>query len=218
MTNELGLQARIALGAILWALRPENGGDIKAFPDEKDFPSMEGMSAGQLISLVERATALLKEKGIDGVPRDGIAPKKLFITRDYRIFLDPEGKREVELPPSMKAVFLLYLKHPEGIPFPQLSLHRKDLEKSYRETSSLADMETMSKVLDRILTPGTRRVNVIATNLSHILSTYLDASELGQYLIKGSYGKDKGISLDRGLVEWDFELTVPVRQKGVKPY
>jgi hypothetical protein len=61
-------------------------------------------------------------------------------------------------------------------------------------------------------------VNVVATNLSHILSTYLDASELGQYLIKGSYGKDKGISLDRGLVEWDFELTGPVRQKGVKPY
>ena len=49
---------------------------------------------------------------------------KLIISRSYRIFLGEERK-EVHLEPLVKSVYLLFLKHPEGIIFkdlPRMSL------------------------------------------------------------------------------------------------
>ncbi len=51
---------------------------------------------------------------------------KLLITEDYRFVL-VDYNQEVELQPVHKAVYLLFLAHPEGIEFKKLSEYREEL-------------------------------------------------------------------------------------------
>ena len=46
---------------------------------------------------------------------------RLVITKDYRFVLADYNHQEVELQPVHKAVYLLFLAHPEGIEFKQLA-------------------------------------------------------------------------------------------------
>ena len=48
---------------------------------------------------------------------------RLVVTKDYRIVLPDYQNMEIKMEPLVKAVYLLFLKHPEGILFKQLSEH-----------------------------------------------------------------------------------------------
>ena len=53
---------------------------------------------------------------------------RLVITEDYRFILE-DYQKEVELQPVHKAVYLLFLAHPEGIEFKRLADYREELDK-----------------------------------------------------------------------------------------
>ena len=55
---------------------------------------------------------------------------RLQITSDYRFILMDYNK-EIELQPVHKAVYLLFLAHPEGIEFKHLADYREELTKYY---------------------------------------------------------------------------------------
>ena len=57
---------------------------------------------------------------------------KLMISRNYRIFLGDE-RIEVHLEPLVKSLYLLFLKHPEGIIFKDLPDYRKELALIYNK-------------------------------------------------------------------------------------
>ena len=44
----------------------------------------------------------------------------LVITVDYRFLLPEFGNKEVQLSPNHKAIYMLFLNHPEGIEFKNL--------------------------------------------------------------------------------------------------
>ena len=50
---------------------------------------------------------------------------RLLITKDYRFILADYDNTEVELQPVHKAVYLLFLAHPEGIEFKRLAGRRR---------------------------------------------------------------------------------------------
>ena len=60
---------------------------------------------------------------------------KLVITEDYRFVL-ADYNQEVELQPVHKAVYLLFLAHPEGIEFKKLSEYREELTGYYMATAA----------------------------------------------------------------------------------
>ena len=60
---------------------------------------------------------------------------KLVITEDYRFVL-ADYNQEVELQPVHKAVYLLFLAHPEGIEFKKLSEYREELTGYYMATAT----------------------------------------------------------------------------------
>ena len=57
---------------------------------------------------------------------------RLLITKDYRLLLLDNGQQEVILQPVHKAVYLLFLNHPEGIEFKRLRDYRDELLHYYR--------------------------------------------------------------------------------------
>ena len=52
---------------------------------------------------------------------------RLMITKDYWFILMDYDQKEVELQPVHKAVYLLFLAHPEGIEFKRLADYREEL-------------------------------------------------------------------------------------------
>ena len=209
----ISLQAEIALDAILWSYGYNSGSEKpdtcfrEWILEEKEYAPLEGLSAGELVTLIGKATSLLKEKGYEfTAPRKGAKQgKTLYITKDCRVFLDPRGEIELPLTPSMRAVLIFFLKHPEGIASYDIGKYRKEIEEYYLDFSSFSDLEKVKEVVDRIVDPDSRSMTVLVSKISAVLSKYLDSSVLGEYLIKNSE-KKRTIRLDRSRVLWDVDF------------
>ena len=90
------------------------------------------LSARELFDLLQKVQEKLQEKGytisIDktecALP---IEPQTLHIGKDYRIFIDCLGPKEIPLRPLLKTVFILFLRHPEGILIKKKETCREEL-------------------------------------------------------------------------------------------
>ena len=160
---------------------------------------LDVMDAAELISLIHRA-----KKRLSGRVQKGDTPQgpSLVITRDYRIFLGGRRGTEIRMRPMSKAVFLLFLKHPEGIAFSEVGLYRQELEVYYRRLSRLGSNEEIKRCLDRLLDTASRDVGVAASRASDALEQSLEEEWLPAYVISGERGGRKRIGLDRRLVVW----------------
>lgn len=164
---------------------------------------MDSMGAAQLLSVVQRAKELLQEKGIGLSAPDAETCGSLYINKDYRIFLGSPLGHEIVMRPMAKAVFLLFLKHPEGIDLKRIGTYEEELSGIYRHVSRSDDPELIKRCIRRIVDAGSREVNVAAARSARALAEYISSENLPQYAITGAYGGTKAIRLDRRLVEWE---------------
>lgn len=160
---------------------------------------LDAMDASQLISLIHQAKDLLAGRILEG---NGPVGPSLVITRDYRIFIGGRRGREIRMRPMSKAVFLLFLRHPEGIGFQDIGQYRRELEALYRRICRWESREEVERCLDRVLNAASREVNIAASRASEALSGLLEAEVLPAYVIAGERGGPKRIRLDRRLVVW----------------
>ena len=127
---------------------------------------------------------------------------KLIISRNYKIFLGEERK-EVHLEPLVKAVYLLFLKHPEGIVFKDLPDYRGELAEIYNKVRPWGLTDRALKSLEDVTNPMLNSINEKCTRIRKAFVTMLDSSVAEQYYIDGVRGKAKKISLPRNLVAWE---------------
>ena len=127
---------------------------------------------------------------------------KLMISRSYRIFLGDERK-EVHLEPLVKAVYLLFLNHPEGIVFKELPDCREELAKIYKKVRPWDLTDRALKSLEDVTNPMLNSINEKCARIRKAFGALLDSSVAGQYYIKGVRGKAKKIALPRELVVWE---------------
>lgn len=126
----------------------------------------------------------------------------LFITNDYRIFLKDYGMKEVKMPPLPKCVFILFLRHPEGILFKQLDDYHDELLSIYR---NITVHENIDRAMDSIRAMTDPLNNSINEKCSRIRAAFLEviANNLAQnYYVTGYRGEPKTITIDRSLVEF----------------
>ena len=129
--------------------------------------------------------------------------ERLRITRDFRILLPDRFDAEIRLRPLVKTVFLLFLRHPEGIRFGDLPAYRDEMTALYKGITRRTDPERLRESIDRLTTPGDNSIHEKAANLSAALSRYFQPSQLPAYTLTGKAGTPKRIRLDRTLVEWE---------------
>ena len=127
---------------------------------------------------------------------------KLMISRNYRIFLGDE-RIEVHLEPLVKAVYLLFLKHPEGIVFKDLPDCREELAKIYNKVRPWGLTDRAVKSLEDVTNPMLNSINEKCARIRKAFGALLDRRVAGQYYIKGVRGKAKIIALNRELVVWE---------------
>ena len=127
---------------------------------------------------------------------------KLMISRSYRIFLGDERK-EVHLEPLVKSVYLLFLKHPEGINFKGLPDYREELTRIYDKVRPWGLSDRAIQSIEDVTNPLLNSINEKCTRIRKVFASMLDRSIAEQYYIKGERGRVKKISLPRELVTWE---------------
>lgn len=127
---------------------------------------------------------------------------KLTITKDCSILLSGYNQ-EVKLEPIVKAVYLLFLNHPEGIAFKYLPDYRKELADIYQKIKPYGLTERAIRSIEDVTNPLLNSINEKCSRIRAAFMPLVDASLLDQYIIIGKSGEAKKISLPRELVIWE---------------
>ena len=112
--------------------------------------------------------------------RGNLSP--LHITSDYRFFLTSINK-EVELSPVHKAVYLLFLNHPEGIEFKRLGYYKQELLYLYKETSRWVDITKVNESVGHIIDPADNAINEKCSRIKKVFYQLMDEYSASYYII-----------------------------------
>ena len=141
---------------------------------------------------------------------------RLLITKDHRLLLLDYGQKEVVLQPVHKAVFLLFLAHPEGIEFKRLADYRQELLDYYlRVSPASVDRQQVEESVSRLIDPLDNAINEKCSRIKRAFLELMDEYSASYYIISshttkrfaGSsriwYERLKVINLPRELVVWE---------------
>lgn len=145
-----------------------------------------GMSEKELTSLLETEQPLLK----------------LTISRNYRLYLG-EQRVEIRMEPLVKAVYLLFLRHPEGIIFKDLPDYRQELTKIYSDVRPWGLTDRTIQSIEDVTNPLLNSINEKCARIRGAFVVQFDDYMAKYYYIDGARGEAKKISLPRDLVVWE---------------
>ena len=106
---------------------------------------------------------------------------RLLVTENYCITLPDYDNTEVRLEPIQKAIYLLFLRHAEGIRFKELPDYREELAEDVTDPLNHSIIEKCAR----------------------IKQVFKQITPHEEYVITGQKGEVKRITLDRDLVEWE---------------
>ena len=107
---------------------------------------------------------------------------RLVITEDYRFILE-DYHQEVELQPVHKAVYLLFLAHPEGIEFKRLADYREELTLYYMATAKIMDKEKVMESVDHLINPLDNAINEKCSRIKKVFLELMDEYTASYYII-----------------------------------
>ena len=110
---------------------------------------------------------------------------RLLITKDYRFLLVDYDNREIELQPVHKAVYLLFLAHPEGIEFKRLGDYRDELARYYMATARLMDKEKIMEGVNHLVNPLDNAINEKCSRIKKVFLSMMDEYTASYYIISG---------------------------------
>ena len=144
----------------------------------------------------------LSEKDIASLLRSEQPLFQLTVSKNYRIFLG-EKHTEVCMEPLVKAVYLLFLKHPEGIVFKNLPDYRKELTYLYDKVRPWGLTERTLQSIEDVTNPTLNSINEKCARIKKAFLNVMQADLAEHYYIKGTRGEPKKIALPRDLVVWE---------------
>lgn len=127
---------------------------------------------------------------------------RLTIAKDCSIMLSDYDK-EVKMEPIVKAIYLLFLNHPEGIVFKHLPDYRKELVDIYQRIKPLGLTERAIRSIEDVTNPLLNSINEKCSRIRAAFQAEVDPTFLDQYAITGKSGEAKKIALPRDLVVWE---------------
>jgi hypothetical protein len=135
-----------------------------------------------------RTDLLLKALGVSMIEQLRLEAAKgrlsrLEITADYRFILVDYDYREVELQPVHKAVYLLFLAHPEGIEFKRLADYREELTRYYMATAKMMDKEKIIESVDHLVNPLDNAINEKCSRIKKVFLNMMDEYTASYYYI-----------------------------------
>ena len=128
---------------------------------------------------------------------------RITITKDCTVLLTDYDNKEVKMEPIVKAIYLLFLNHPEGIAFKYLPDYRKELAEIYQKIKPLGMTERVLRSIEDVTNPLLNSINEKCSRVRAAFVAEVDPSLADQYYIVGKSGEAKKITLPRDLVIWE---------------
>lgn len=134
---------------------------------------------------------------------------ELYITRDFRILLPNYNNLEIKLPLLPKAVFFLFIRHPEGIRFKTLADHYTELLNIYQTLKPNGSLLRQQQSVSDITNPCSNSINEKCSRIREAFVKHFDDSLAKNYYVTGNRGEAKRITLPPSLIKWENPNFMP---------
>lgn len=134
---------------------------------------------------------------------------QLVVTEDYKVVLVDGANTDVKMEPLVKAVYLLFLSHPEGIVLKCLPDFRKELTQIYLLLRPAGLTDRVLQSIEDVTNPTLNSINEKCARIRKAFSRLLPKSVARYYSISGKRGEVKKIDLVRANVIWKCKLPNP---------
>lgn len=162
---------------------------------------LDGMEAAQLMALMVKVQERLKGLGV-GVEQLA-EPIELYIDKKYNIRMGVADGQILQLRPLVKTLFILFLRHPEGILLKHRDDYRTELEEIYSTINPNTFMEDVKARVARLVDLEDNSFSEKASVLNARLKELLPDEIAGEYQISGYNGCPRKIRLNPLLVHWE---------------
>jgi len=161
-----------------------------------------------LLDEVKEKVRKLKAYGVDeaeivaAMNEEELFPQ-LVVTEDYKVVLADGANTEVKMEPLVKAVYLLFLSHPEGIVLKCLPDYRKELTTLYLLLRPYGLTDRVVQSIEDVTNPTLNSINEKCARIRAAFLSQFDEYMAKSYYVDGARGEAKKIALPRSLVVWE---------------
>ena len=129
-------------------------------------------------------------------------PSRLEITPYNHPILLPDYNLEIRFGAQVKALYILFLRHPEGIRMKEIADYKDEFKKIYFCFSNRSNTEKLQESVDKLLDVcNPNAMNVKKSQCNSIIRYVIPNEELNRYyIIEVVRGEQHKINLDRSLV------------------
>ena len=178
------------------------------FADDNFSPEEQEETINELMDEVRERINKLRQRGIaEYLLEQLIHPdnrlSRLVITKNWRILLPDYNDMEIKMEPLVKAVYLLFLKHPEGIMFKQLPEYRNELTHIYERLRSAGMTDRTLQSIEDVTNPLLNSINEKCARIRAAFVGQFDEYMAKSYYVNGQRGDAKKIALPRNMVIWE---------------
>lgn len=134
-----------------------------------------------------------------------LVQSELYISNEFRIFLPQYQGIEIKLSHLTKAIYFLFLRHPEGILLSDLYKHENELLVIYKAISYQISFDKMENSVRELITND----KAIFVHFSRIKSAFIQKftdAYARFYYIQGEKGKPKSIKLPASKIYFEKEI------------
>lgn len=171
-------------------------------------PISEEADVEMMMSEVQKLVERLRQSGVGEIALQRLFKPTQELSRIHvrygRIFLPDYNNMEIKMHPLSKAIYLLYLRHPEGIMFSYLPDYRRELLHLYGLISGRDSLEDIRRSIDDVTDPTRNSINEKCSRIKQAFLREFDDSIAHNYYITGERGEAKKILLPREMVTWDM--------------
>jgi hypothetical protein len=197
-------------------LAEEEGGDYyKRPPKAKETQStLDELRDEDVRETVEELERNIKRLRLLGIPLAAIAEfvakyetiSRIKFTDDLRIFLPDYNNLEVKMGALYKAVYFLFINHPEGIILKRLEDYHHELANYYLQASGRDSLtQKMYESINTLEYPGNNYINTILSKIKLCFKATIDEHLARYYYIYGKPGEPYKIALENINIEWEDE-------------
>ncbi len=162
---------------------------------ERDIPTLYSRQFFEIIEGIRRSMTF---RGRSELLQQ---PSRLEI-RGYlnKIFFTDLGGLELRLNPKEKAIYLLFLNHPDGIQISHLTDYEKELTTLYSSLTNQTEPEVITRAVKTLVNPLENDINVVLSRINRKIKDAVGDLLSDYYCILGERGEKKKIRLDREMI------------------